>query len=235
MRLILVRHGDPDYEKDCLTELGHRQAENVVPRLMNEGIEEIYSSPMGRARQTAEPFARVSGIGKVNVLDFMREIRFGPADALYTSGNPWNESQNMISRGTDLQDPEWRNYPEFINNTAAIDADNVAVHVDEWLETLGYRREGLYYRCTNTDDREKTIVLFSHGGSSTALMSRVLNIPFPYLCCAFGYLKHTCVSILRFDRKPGSLSMPMIEVVSESEHLKNLSGKATEKPHFDNR
>ena len=46
MRLILVRHGDPDYDKDCLTELGHRQADIVAQRLLEEGIEEIYSSPM---------------------------------------------------------------------------------------------------------------------------------------------------------------------------------------------
>ena len=37
MRLILVRHGDPDYALDCLTELGHRQAETVAKRLMEEG------------------------------------------------------------------------------------------------------------------------------------------------------------------------------------------------------
>ena len=94
MRLILVRHGDPDYDKDCLTELGHRQADIVAQRLLEEGIEEIYSSPMGRARQTAQPFAEASGIGKINILDFMKEIRYGREDALYTSGNPWIVSGN---------------------------------------------------------------------------------------------------------------------------------------------
>ena len=63
MRLILVRHGDPNYELDCLTELGHRQAKVVAERLMEEGIEEIYCSPQGRAQQTAKPFAELSGIG----------------------------------------------------------------------------------------------------------------------------------------------------------------------------
>ena len=88
MRLILVRHGEPDYERDCLTEKGSRQAEIVAGRLLKEGIEEIYSSPLGRARQTAQPFAEASGIGDVRILDFMREIRYGREDALYQSGNP---------------------------------------------------------------------------------------------------------------------------------------------------
>ena len=54
MKIILVRHGDPDYEKDCLTELGHKQAKVVAQRLLKENIDEIYSSPLGRAKQTAE-------------------------------------------------------------------------------------------------------------------------------------------------------------------------------------
>ena len=235
MRLILVRHGDPDYQKDCLTELGHRQAENVVKRLLGEGIEEIYSSPMGRARQTAEPFARESGIGTVHILDFMREIRFGPIDALYTSGNPWTGSLELIGKGADLQSPEWRNYPEFVNNTATTDIDDIAVHTDEWLATFGFQREGLYYRCTNAGDRKKTIVLFSHGGSSTALLSRVLNIPFPHLCCILGHLQHTSVSVLRFDGRPGILAMPVIEIASDSTHLKSFMGELAERPHFDNK
>ena len=45
MRIILIRHGDPNYEKDCLTELGHKQASAAAQRLLSEGIDEIYSSP----------------------------------------------------------------------------------------------------------------------------------------------------------------------------------------------
>ena len=58
MRIILIRHGDPNYEKDCLTELGHKQAEAAANRLLSEGIDGIYSSPQGRAMQTAEYFSK---------------------------------------------------------------------------------------------------------------------------------------------------------------------------------
>lgn len=51
MRIVLVRHGDPNYEKDCLTELGHKQAAVAAQRLLKEGIDEIYSSPLGRAHR----------------------------------------------------------------------------------------------------------------------------------------------------------------------------------------
>ena len=88
MRLIIVRHGDPDYENDCLTELGHYQAELVAKRLMDEGIQEIYSSPQGRARETAEHFVALSGVGPIKILDFMHEIRYGWEGALYQAGKP---------------------------------------------------------------------------------------------------------------------------------------------------
>ncbi len=222
MRLLLVRHGDPDYEKDCLTELGIKQAEIVAKRLMEEGIEEIYSSPLGRARQTAEPFARLSGIKDVHILDFMREIRYGKEDALYESGNPWTVSTELMHKGVNLQNPNWREFPEFVDNTATVDIDNVRRGTDEWLASLGYMREGLYYRCKNEDNRKRTIVLFSHGGSSTAFLSRVLNITFPHLCTFLGYLQHTSITVLRFDRHPGSLSMPILEVAAEARHLRDV-------------
>ncbi len=222
MRLLLVRHGDPDYEKDCLTDLGKKQAEIVAKRLLEEGIEEIYSSPLGRARQTAEPFARLSGIGDVHILDFMQEIRYGREDALYQSGNPWTVSGELMNKGINLQDTNWREFPEFADNTATIDIDNVRKGTDEWLASLGYEREGLYYRCKTEDDRKRTLVLFSHGGSSTAFLSRVLNIPFPHLCTVLGHLRHTSITVLRFNRHPGSLSMPALEVAAEARHLREV-------------
>ena len=102
MRLILVRHGDPNYELDCLTELGHRQAKVVAERLMEEGIQKIFCSPQGRAQQTAKPFAELSGLEEIETLDFMREIRFGSLDNLYMAGNPWMCSFELLHEGVNL-------------------------------------------------------------------------------------------------------------------------------------
>ena len=41
MLLYIVRHGDPDYEKDCLTERGKLQAEAVGKRIFDSGINQI--------------------------------------------------------------------------------------------------------------------------------------------------------------------------------------------------
>ena len=222
MRIILIRHGEPDYEKDCLTAVGHEQATIAAQRLLKEGIEEIYSSPLGRARQTAEYFSKASGIKNIQILDFMQEIRFGREGELYDKKwNPWLGVDALVKSGKDLQTPDWREYPVFKDTFSTIDADKIAVEADKWLLSLGYEREGLFYRCKRNDDNEKTIAIFCHGGSSTAFMAHVLNQTFPYMCAVLLRYPFTTISILKFDRTPGKLTLPVIELLNDNGHLKN--------------
>ena len=53
MRLILIRHGDPDYSIDSLTDQGKKEAAALVPRLLREDVKAFYLSPLGRAQATA--------------------------------------------------------------------------------------------------------------------------------------------------------------------------------------
>ena len=62
MRIIFIRHGEPDYRNDCLTETGREQALLAAERIQGEGIEEIWSSPLGRAYETAEAASKLLGI-----------------------------------------------------------------------------------------------------------------------------------------------------------------------------
>ena len=221
MRIIIVRHGEPNYERDCLTELGKIQAQACAQRLLGEGIETIYSSSMGRAKATAEAFSEVSGIDGIHLLDFMREIRFGYGEALYESGNPWDEADKMATEGRDINDPAWHDLPFFKENAATADVDKIAEGTDEWLRELGYEREGLYYRCVRNDDQEHTVALFCHGGSGTAMLSRILNLPFPYLCGIIR-MQHTSITILRLEKTPGSRIMPVLELTGDARHIRNL-------------
>ncbi|MBR5933492.1 MAG: histidine phosphatase family protein [Treponema sp.] len=219
MRIVFVRHGDPNYELDCLTQKGVKQAEIAAQRLLCEEIEEIYSSPQGRALETAEAFSKASGISKINVIDFMKEIRYGPEDELYQEQwNPWIGAGAMAERGEDIRNPQWRNLDLFKTSTAVYDTDKIAKDADEWLKTLGYVREGLYYRNTRKDDSQHTIALFSHGGSSTAFISHALNLEFPYMCATL-HIQHTGITILRFSKEPGSLSIPVLELANDYRHI----------------
>ena len=53
MKILIIRHGDPDYAADSLTEKGWREAEYLSERLMKLDIKEFYVSPLGRAKDTA--------------------------------------------------------------------------------------------------------------------------------------------------------------------------------------
>ncbi len=220
MRIVLVRHGHPDYVRDCLTPLGHEQAEQAALRLREEGISDIFSSPFGRAFETARHTADLLDLN-VKKLDFMREIRWGSADGseIYHGGHPWDTALYALSLGHSLMEEDWTMEPPFAGNIAMQEAARVAAASDEWLASLGYRREGANYRVIGAHT-DRTIALFSHGGSSTALLSRLLNLPFFYLCRAICP-DFTAVTVLQLSDETGALTAPMIEYANDSRHIRS--------------
>lgn len=219
MRIVFVRHGEPDYVHDCLTETGRVQALAAAERLREEGISEIYSSPLGRAAETAEATSRALGL-PVRTLDFMRELQWGSKDGnpLFANGHPWDIADELARQGTELNDPAWREHPYFKNNLVSDAVDLVEKGIDGWLLDLGYRREGPYYRCVRENDEQRTVALFSHGGSSAAAMGHMLNLPFPYVC-GLLHLEFTGITILRLDRRPGTRTLPCLELGNDGRHI----------------
>ena len=117
MRIIFVRHGEPDYAHDCLTEEGRRQAAAAAKRLRDENVETIYSSPLGRAAETAAALSSELQL-PVTTLDYMRELHWGSTDGspLFAKGHPWEIADELARQGWDLTDPSWRDHAYFSNN-----------------------------------------------------------------------------------------------------------------------
>ena len=221
MRMIFVRHGHPDYEKDCLTELGHRHAAAAAERLRNEGIERIYSSTCGRALETAQHLGELIGL-TVTGCDFMREISWGDVDGKpYENGHPWTIADQMVARGEPLVDPAWRSHPEFCRNRLLDCCDKVAAGADAWLAELGYVREGGYYRVL-PEPSFKTIAAFGHGGETAAMLTHLFNLPFPLACQAMGP-DYTGIIIVDFPRRPGELVAPRFELMNDARHIKGMT------------
>ena len=220
MRIVFVRHGEPDYAHDCLTERGRIQAQAAAERLREEGIGEIYSSPLGRAVETAVFTSEALGL-PVRTLDYMRELHWGSTDGtpMPADGHPWDLADMRAAEGRDLTDPAWREHPYFRNNKVTAEADHVARKTDEWLRTLGYERNGAYYRCLRPDDRQATVALFSHDGSSAAAMGHILNLTFPYACALF-HIEFTGITIIRLDRNPGRQALPCLELANDGRHIR---------------
>ena len=53
MRILLIRHGDPDYENDTLTEKGRREAALLAEAAPYMNLGTCFVSPLGRAQDTA--------------------------------------------------------------------------------------------------------------------------------------------------------------------------------------
>ena len=47
MRILLLRHGEPDYANDTLTEKGNQEAELLSRRMANYDITDFYDEPVG--------------------------------------------------------------------------------------------------------------------------------------------------------------------------------------------
>ncbi|MBP1586671.1 MAG: histidine phosphatase family protein [Lachnospiraceae bacterium] len=219
MRIIFVRHGEPDYEHDCLTETGKVQAVLAAKRLKDEGITEIWSSPLGRARQTAQAASEELGL-PVSIVDCMREVSWGSVDGnpIFSDGHPWNIVDDMARKGVPLNTPDWRKYPDFSNNSVLECVDTVEKGIDKWLEGFGYIRNGEYYDHTTAEEDHKTIALFSHGGSSCAAIGHIINVPFPYACALFHF-EFTGITIIRMDRKAGHGTLPCLELGNDGRHI----------------
>lgn len=216
MRIVFVRHGEPDYEHDCLTETGRRQAAAAAERLRGEGITAIYSSPNGRALETAGFTARLLQL-PVTQLDYMHEISWGGPD-IPENGHPWTLSDWMIDREAfDFYHQDWRSHPYFAENAALRYYDKITAEIDAFLLKRGYLHEQNRFLCQG--GREETIALFSHGGSGACVLSHLLALPFPYVSSVMTYY-FTSVTILNFPVREGQYVHPRLELFNDAAHIR---------------
>ncbi len=220
MKIIFVRHGHPDYRRDCLTEIGHLHGNAVGLRLRDEKIDRICSSSCGRARETAEYIAKHHAL-PVETFDFMREIGWGSIDGteLFHNGHPWYTIDDMIDKGENLNDPDFMASARFSNNKTIFDIERVTNGFDEWLSSLGYVREGNYYRVQRKND--ETVVMASHGGASSAALARLFSLPFP-LMTAIICPDYTAITIVSLEGEEGKLIIPRFELVNDTKHIENI-------------
>lgn len=174
MKLLIIRHGDPDYVNDTLTEIGHKEADLLAKFLTNQKIDHIYASPLGRAQKTAEYTCRAKGM-EATTLDWLREFPARVTKPHRDDSVAWDWLPADWTRMEEFFDRE-----KWLTNSAMQDANvpekyaYVIAGLDELLAQHGYVREGNTYRAerANTD----TIAFFCHFGLECVLLSHLLNV-----------------------------------------------------------
>ena len=187
MRIIIVRHGEPNYEIDGLTERGAIEAELVSERLIKEKIDKIYCSPLGRARLTAKPTLDKLG-REAEILDWLEEFDVSvKLPYMDVPSCPWDLLPEFVEECDGLYSPtEWLNVPHIKNSGVPERYGWVCSELDALLARHGYERDGLCYKVTNSN--HGTIVLFCHFGLTCVLLSHLMN------CSPYSLWQHACTA-----------------------------------------
>lgn len=221
MRIYFIRHGHPNYALDCLTETGRLQAQACAERLKDSGIQKIYASSQGRARETAEYTAKKLGLS-VEPVDFIRELAWGSKTEkpIFKDGHPWFVVDDMVLNGENILDRDWEQSDRFSSSVVGERVKTVTDGVDEWLKTLGYSREGDYYRVVGRDTNQ-TIAMFSHAGSSSAALAHMLSAAFPWVFQVIR-LDFTSITIIDLGDDYGTLTFPRLTLLNDARHIEGI-------------
>ena len=206
MKLLLIRHGDPDYAADGLTAVGRREAELLAERIAPMDVTEYYVSTMGRALETARPTLEKAGRTAVEC-DWLREFSIGV---------------RRPDLGGALSPVPWHEHPVFAEADLKGAYDRVIAEFDRLLAGYGYVRDGLCYRVERAGT--ETLALFCHFGVSCVLMSRLMNVSPMVLWHGLVMAPSSVTTICTEERRPG-IAVFRASSVGDVSHL-SLRGQA---------
>ena len=219
MLLYIIRHGDPIYSSDSLTQQGKEQAKALAERLAVHGLDRIYSSPLGRAVETGEPTCRLLGLSCeienwTSENDAWNDFTVQKPDG----GRTWafHQQNTLLRSGRNLALRENWYDADCLRKEMKEGYDRIIRHSDEFLARQGYAREGTVYRITKpVDDR---VAVFCHQGFGLAWISHLLQIP-PQIFWAGFDITHTGVSVFCFENHADGFTAPKCLCLSDMSHL----------------
>ena len=181
MNIYIVRHAEPDYSIDSLTEKGWREAALLGKRLEKITPAYYYVSPLGRAKDTASFTLRAVG-ASAEEMDWLREFDHAQEPVYY--------------------DPErWSDGPLYRDTTVHTAFDAVGNGLDTLLAKHGYIRDGRLYRAERPN--HDNLILFCHFGVECVLLAHLFSIsPVPLWHYAVA-LTSSVTMLTTEEREPG--------------------------------
>lgn len=164
MMLYIVRHGETDWNRQKkvqghtdipLNEYGRHLAEETAEGMKDIPIDIGYTSPLKRARETAEIILKGRNIPLLDEPG-IQEIGFGIYEGIHT--------------GTQEKEPGSDEFNLFFTDTASYIPPEGAESVEELYERTGQFLEEL---CGRRELEDKNILISTHGAAMTALLNRI--------------------------------------------------------------
>ncbi len=223
MLLFYIRHGDPIYDPDSLTPLGHLQADALAKRLARYGIDEVYASSSNRAKLTAQPTCDILKRTPI-ILDWCNEY-YAWQDLTVPNKNgqlTWcfNEQKYLeafCSNEVTALGENWYEHPSFADTKFGDGINRIKHETYAFLSKLGFtydEKKGMYKSSVRSDRR---VALFAHEGFGLAFLSTVSLIPYPTFCTRFG-ISHSNITVIEFPETDGYI-MPKILTHSNDSHI----------------
>ena len=191
MRILMIRHGDPDYQNDTLTERGIKEAKALAALAPSMNLGDCYQSPLGRAQKTASYV--LEAVGKTaETCDWLREFpavidvkgdeeleRVFPdymmPDGTYRKHIVWDMMPWYYTKHPEILDPgHWRECRVAQESDMLPIYDHVIASFDALLAKYGYVREGGIYRVER--ETKETVTFFCHFGITAVLLSHLWNV-----------------------------------------------------------
>lgn len=143
MKLIFIRHGDPDYKNNTVTEKGKREVRLLTERVCKWNVTDFFVSSYGRAQDTIRPSLEKMG-RTVEICPWLREFDahvMNPATGKEKSV-PWDWlPEQFFGEEKYHSFNEWFNSPVMKSGPVRERYEEVVRGFDEVLSRYGYVRK----------------------------------------------------------------------------------------------
>ena len=218
MEIVLIRHGQPEWVKNDLnivnpplTELGHVQAERMAAALADEHFDEVFASPLTRARETARPLFEALGRPET-IADWLEEIR-DPA----WHGTPAEKAQHAYD---ELRSRDAEGRWDGLLDGESIRDFTARIHAGatEFFADRGVVRSRTELPVWQIAEPGRRIALVAHAGTNSTTVAHLLGMtPTPWEWDRF-VLGHASIS--RLEALPlGDGFTFSLTKLSDVEHL----------------
>ncbi len=210
MKLLIIRHADPDYSIDSLTEKGWREAACLTERLTRTPAEYYYTSPQGRAKATASGTLKALN-RTAEECTWLREF----TAPIHKPNRPdeWSIPWDWLPQDW-MSDPRLFDYDHWFENECLTPGgvkeqyDWVTGQLDALLARHGYEREGAWYHAVRAN--RDTVVFFCHLGVECVLLSHLLHVSPFILWHGMCALPSSVTTLVTEERREGIAAFRML-------------------------
>lgn len=208
MKILIIRHADPDYSIDSLTPKGWVEAECLSEKLIKMNIDAFYTSTLGRAKDTASLTLKKLNREADGVFEWLKEFPSVIMRPDCPRSIAWDWLPGDWTKIDDFYNKdEWGNVPVMTEGKVREEYDRVVGEFDKLIAKHGYVREGNYYRAVNPNC--DTIAIFCHFGSGCVLLSHLLGVSPMVLWHGLCAAPSSVTTITTEERREGIASFRM--------------------------